>query len=370
MSVDDATKKRVVEVKASESSYEVIIEEGLISKLEFYVKDALDKQGFSSVDSIFIISDSNVWEIYGEGVKTTLLKLRGKVNHFVFETGEKSKNPKTLFECVEKMGEAGCSRDTLVINLGGGVACDLGGFAAATYMRGVKHIAIPTSLLAMVDASVGGKTAVDLPCGKNLFGAFHQPIAVFVDPKVLSTLSDEEFRDSIGEVVKHSILANEEMFNFLHDNKLDKTYVGTQVLNDIIYKNIEIKNEIVSNDEFESGVRQTLNLGHTIGHAVELAQNFELGHGSCVAIGLCMIAKALANSEIIEQSVSSKIEQAFKTQGLPTSTDVSIEEILRLVKNDKKRHGESLNVIVPKKIGDSEVMNFSFEEFDKLMEKY
>lgn len=347
-----------VTVTTSTTSYDVQIGTGLICDL----KSILDAVAGKPCDKVFFVSDSNVWRLCAEKVTGSF---EGAVDFdsFVFEAGEQSKNPTTLVSCVEKMVEAGCSRDSIVICVGGGVACDLGGFAAATFMRGVRVLQVPTSLLAMVDASVGGKTAVDLTSAKNVFGAFHQPIGVIVDVDTLATLDEAQFRDSVGEIVKHSILADPQMFEWLSQNKLDKSFVGSEKLTEIITRNVEIKRDVVNADEQEAGVRQTLNLGHTIGHAIEAANDFKLGHGSCVAAGLC----TLCNTLLVDDELAKKIIAAVEMQGLPTSTNIPASKLIELMKNDKKRHGESVNFVVPKAIGNCVVEKVTFADLETLL---
>ena len=347
-----------IEVPTSTRTYDVIVGRDLIANLSSLVDLEL-------YDQFFFVSDDNVWPIYGNVAKTSFENRQ--VSEFVFKAGEASKNPFTLVECLESMAKSGCSRDTLVITLGGGVACDLGGFAAATFMRGISVLQVPTSLLACVDASVGGKTAVDLRAGKNLFGAFHQPIAVVCDLDALKTLSEEQFRDSVGEVVKHSILADREMFEWLKNNKLDKTFVERVEMLELVARNVEIKRDVVTSDEFESGRRQTLNLGHTLGHAIETAKNFQVGHGTCVACGIALLVNACARAGITDKEVADNIIAALKCQGLPTETDVSKSKIIELIKCDKKRHGNSLNVVIVDDIESVRPVKMTFDEIEELL---
>ena len=346
-----------VPVKTATASYDVLLGRGLLEDVPSIIKKiGADKP----TDKLFVVTDSNVWSFYCETFPV-------KDGVFVFEAGEQSKNPTVLVECLEKMAQAGLTRDSIVVTLGGGVACDLGGFAAATYMRGIRVFQIPTSLLAMVDASVGGKTAVDLKAGKNLFGAFHQPIAVLIDVDVLQTLSDDQFKDSVGEVVKHSILADPELFEHLRHNKMTKENIGHPEFLDIVKRNVEIKRDIVNADECERGVRQTLNLGHTIGHAIEAASNYSLGHGTCVATGLCVLVRACAAAGITPQNVADSIVQAYETQGLPTTTDVPTDVLMQYILSDKKRHGDGVNLIIVNEIGNCDVRRFALDEVKQLL---
>lgn len=353
-----------VPVKTDSASYDVVIGRGFVCKLDDILQDTIAKQNFKPVDRVFFVSDSNVWEIYADKV---VADFSYDFDSYVFPAGERSKNPKTLVECLEKMAQSGCTRDSVVITLGGGVACDLGGFAAATYMRGIRVLQVPTSLLAMVDASVGGKTAVDLKAGKNLFGAFHQPIGVVIDLNVLSTLSDDQFKDSVGEIVKHAILADPELFEFLSNNKLVKSMISTDDFAQVVMRNVEIKRDVVNADEHEAGIRQTLNLGHTIGHAIEAASNFSVGHGTCVAAGLCVLVRTCAKTGLTSSDVAEKIISSFNTQDLPTTTEIDKQTLLKFIKNDKKRHSNSVNFVLVNNIGSCSVKKFTFEEIDELL---
>lgn len=383
-----------VSVKTATSEYDVMIGRDLLKDLCQILESVVEERGEKAPDKVFFISDDNVWPLYKETVLPSFNlhdhghsdedienspnwrrqddkgyqdRFNAFFNVIVFPAGERSKNPTVLVQCLEAMAQAGLTRDSIVVTLGGGVACDLGGFAAATYMRGIRVFQVPTSLLAMVDASVGGKTAVDLKAGKNLFGAFHQPIGVLIDVDVLATLSDAQFTDSVGEVVKHAILADPSLFQFLSENKLTKESATLPSFTDIVKRNVEIKRDIVNSDECERGVRQTLNLGHTIGHAIEAAHNYSLGHGSCVAAGLCVLVRACAKAGITPKDVADGIIQAYRTQDLPTLTDVPTKVIMHYVLSDKKRHDNSVNLIVVNSIGDCEVKAFTFAEIEQLL---
>lgn len=383
-----------VPIKTATSEYDVMIGRDLLKDLCGILESVVQERAEKTPDKVFVITDDNVWPLY----KDTLLPSfnlhdhghadedienspnwvrqdnKNFPDHFnsffnviVIPAGERSKNPSVLVQCLEAMASAGLTRDSIVVTLGGGVVCDLGGFAAATYMRGIRVFQVPTSLLAMVDASVGGKTAVDLKAGKNLFGAFHQPIGVLIDVDVLNTLSDDQFTDSVGEIVKHSILADKGLFEFLKENKLTKESVSLPNFTCIVKRNVEIKRDIVNADECEKGVRQTLNLGHTIGHAIEAAYNYSLGHGSCVAAGLCVLVRACARAGITSEDVSNQIIQVCKTQCLPTSTDVPVDVLMHFILSDKKRHCDSVNLIIVNAIGECEVRSFTLTEIEKLL---
>ena len=382
-----------VPVKTKTTSYDVKIGRGLLSSLSKILSDVVCEREEKQPDKVFVITDDNVWKHHKDTVLESFqLESNGNptdeeiknsddwkeqdgrgeqfnsyFNVIVFPAGEKSKNPTVLVKCLDAMAQAGLTRDSVVIALGGGVACDLGGFAAATYMRGIRVLQVPTSLLAMVDASVGGKTAVDLAAGKNLFGAFHQPIGVVIDLDVLCTLSEDQFRDSLGEVVKHSVLADPQLFDFLKVNKLTKESAALDGFADIVKRNVEIKRDIVEGDECEKGARQTLNLGHTVGHAIEAASNYSLGHGSCVAAGMCILTHGCGKAGITPVGVANDILRACEAQGLPTGINVDGQTLIKFIKNDKKRHANSVNLIIVKEIGNCIVQPFTFQEIEKLL---
>lgn len=365
--MNDKIKK--IPVKTKNSTYDVIVGRGLLKNVaELICNPINDSQSkIAKPDRIFIVSDSNVFPLYGDIVCNSFKRAGYETSCFVFEAGEIQKNPQTLTECLEKMALSELSRDSLLVTLGGGVACDLGGFAAATYMRGIKVLQIPTSLLAMVDASVGGKTAVDLKAGKNLFGAFHQPVAVIADVNTLHTLSDFQFQDAIGEIVKHSILADGEMFDYLSTTRLTKDMIDSQQFLELVARNVEIKRDIVESDEHEKNIRQTLNLGHTFGHAIEADSEFKLGHGTCVAIGLKLVAELGNKLGITSDIIYEKIKCALQIQGLDCEINCSAGDIYRLIANDKKRHSDYVNMVFVEEIGKCIIKPINLDDLQKFL---
>ena len=264
-------------------AYEILIERGLIDKAGELTKAVLN------ANKLVLVSDTNVYKIYGDRVKSSLESVGFDVYEYIFEAGEVSKKASTVIGMVEFMAENGLTREDGVVALGGGVCGDMAGFAAAIFLRGVKFVQIPTSLLAQVDSSVGGKTAVDLPQGKNLCGAFHQPALVIIDPDVLDTLSEHFFNDGMGEVIKYGCIKSQSLFERLEkENPKD-------FIEDIIFECVDIKRQVVENDEKEHGERALLNFGHTCGHAIEKLWSFEtVSHGEAVGIGMVMITQVLS----------------------------------------------------------------------------
>ena len=359
---NDIGEAHVVPVRTASRAYEVHVTPGVLERTGELVRAS------AGGTRALVVSDTNVAPLYLGRVSASLEAAGYGCASFVFEAGEQSKRTGTWAACLEAAAEAGLTRDDVVVALGGGVTGDLAGFAAASYMRGCNVAQVPTSLLAMVDSSVGGKTAIDLTAGKNLAGAFWQPSVVVADPRCLATISPELFRDSCGEVIKHGVLADPELFSQLEEAPITGAGYNTERLAAIIARNVEIKRDVVNADEQERGVRQTLNLGHTIGHAIEAASNFELGHGTCVAIGLCAIARAAAARLICAPEVAERIERVVDAHGLPTDTTLAHDVLVRLAHADKKRHADGVNVVLPLAIGEVEVRRQSMAEFAELVD--
>ena len=286
-----------------------------------------------------IVSESNVFPLYGKTVENSLKSAGFTVVSFVFPAGEESKNGSVYLELLNFLALHGLTRSDLIVALGGGVTGDLAGFAAATYLRGIRFIQIPTTLLAAVDSSVGGKTAIDLPAGKNLAGAFCQPNLVLCDTDTLNTLPEDIFRDGCAEVIKYGILYDPNLFALLERDGL------TFDRETVIAQCVRWKRDVVMEDEFDTGARMKLNLGHTIGHGIEARSNFSLSHGKSVAIGMAIVAKAVQCPD------EDRICKLLRQFGLPTSTDYPVDDIYRYTLSDKKRTGGEINLILPRRIG-------------------
>jgi len=292
-----------------------------------------------------IVSDDTVAALYEKTARTSLEKAGFTVHTYVFPHGEESKCGENFLKLLGFLAQCHLTRSDLLIALGGGVTGDLTGFAAACYLRGVKYIQVPTTLLAMVDSSVGGKTAIDLPEGKNLCGAFYQPILVLCDTDTLKTLPDDIFRDGCAEVIKYGVLGDRELFD-----KLKVTHARDQ-LDYVVSTCVDMKRAIVEDDEFDTGRRQLLNLGHTLGHAIEKNSNFTLSHGQCVAIGMAMMARSAARLDFCAEATKNEIVNLLQYYGLPTDTEQEPMSIYLSALGDKKRQGGSLTLIVPREIG-------------------
>lgn len=351
---------RTVRVEAASRSYDVLVGSGLIDDLGSLLRKACD------ADVAFVVTDSNVAPHYLGRVIDSLEGAGLHTASLTIPAGERHKRLDTFGTILEAMADAGLTRDSVVVALGGGVVGDMAGFAAASYMRGIEVVQVPTTLLAMVDSSVGGKTAIDLDAGKNLVGAFLQPSLVVADVDTLRTLEDDVFVDGLGEVVKHAVLADQELFDTLLASPLTQGSDATALV-EVVARNVAIKRDVVNTDEKERGVRQTLNLGHTIGHAVEAAEGFSLGHGHCVAIGLCCVTRATESLGWTSPGVAGRVERLVSAQGLPTDTDVPHDVLASFATHDKKRHGDGVNLVVVRDIASCEVRRVSLSEFERIV---
>lgn len=346
----------VIHVNTPSRAYDVHVGRGLLDQTGALVREAA--QG----ETAWVISDSNVAPLYAERVQASLATAGYRTGLTTFPAGERHKRLSTLSDLLESLAQAELSRDDVVVALGGGVTGDMAGLAAALYLRGCKVAQVPTSLLAMVDSSVGGKTAVDLEAGKNLAGAFFQPHVVVADVDCLDTLSHELLTDSCGEVIKHGVIADEALFDDVASSPINAPGYDRDRLARVIARNVEIKRDVVDADERERGLRQTLNFGHTLGHAIEAASDFRMGHGSCVACGMCCIARASVRLGWCDQSVERRIVAAVRAYGLPTDTALDHDTILHYAVHDKKRHGSTVNLVVPRSIGSVEVMRLPVDQ--------
>ena len=292
-----------------------------------------------------IVCDDNVAPLYEKPARTALEEAGFAVHTYVFPHGEQSKCGENFLKLLGFLARCHVTRSDLLIALGGGVTGDLTGFAAACYLRGIDYIQVPTTLLAMVDSSVGGKTAIDLPEGKNLCGAFYQPVLVLCDTDTLQTLPDGIFRDGCAEVIKYGVLGDRELFD-----RLKLTHARDQ-LDYVVATCVDLKRAIVEEDEFDTGRRQLLNLGHTLGHAVEKNSEFTLSHGQAVAIGMAMMARSAARLGFCTEETRNEIVTLLQDYSLPVDTDQNPMSIYLSALGDKKRQGCSLTLIVPREIG-------------------
>ncbi|MBQ9161859.1 MAG: 3-dehydroquinate synthase [Clostridia bacterium] len=328
---------------ATARSYDIYINNGILPKTGELVRSVLPSK------KAYILSDDTVFGLYGETVRNSLAASGFEVYEFVIPHGEASKSAENLVLFLNKMAHDRITRSDCVVALGGGVVGDLAGFAAAIYLRGIPFVQVPTTLLAMVDSSVGGKTAVDLDEGKNLAGAFWQPTLVICDPDVLTTLPADTFADGCAEVIKYSMISDRALFDKLHSP------IAPQ-LNDIIRMCITDKQALVEADETDKGVRQLLNLGHTVGHAIEACSDYEISHGSAVAMGMVIITRAAEKKNICPVGTLDAVVNLLEAYKLPTKCNFSADALFAVATADKKRDGDHINLVVPYGIADSRLL--------------
>ncbi|HEX4681803.1 MAG TPA: 3-dehydroquinate synthase [Gemmatimonadaceae bacterium] len=324
-------------------TYRVTIASGALDRLGEIVRAVAPAHRYA------IITDSNVGPKYAPRVRESI---GARDEPLTVPAGEAHKTRETWARLTDEMLASGYGRDTTVVALGGGVVGDLAGFVAATFMRGVPYIQVPTSLLAMIDASVGGKTGVDTSAGKNLVGAFHQPAAVVADVGLLTTLPHEHLRAGMAEAIKHGVIADADYFERVQSLAANLDALDVTALEDVVARSVAIKADVVRRDEREGGVRKTLNFGHTIGHAVELRSNFTLLHGHAVAIGM-VYESVIAERIGIATDVAGRVREAVRVAGLPAArpSGMDIESILAATHGDKKARGGSAEYALPARIG-------------------
>lgn len=344
-------------VNLGERSYPIVIKKGLIDEIGLQIKNIFKGK------KIFILTDKNVISYYGDKVKEGLIKEGYNVRLMALEPGEETKSFNTLPFVYNELLNFKLTRSDLIIALGGGVIGDLGGFVASTFLRGVAFVQMPTSLLAQVDSSVGGKVAVDLERGKNLVGSFYHPKLVLIDPNVLNSLDDRFFKDGMAEVIKYGCIKDKEFFNFLKSLKTKEEVIKN--IEKIIYTSCNIKRLVVENDEKDTGERMLLNFGHTLGHAVETYYNYsKFTHGEAVAIGMYLISLKAEEKGLTEKGVAEDIKEILIQYGLPYEAPIKeSKSILDTISLDKKNIDNVLKVVLIKAIGESYLENTNVEFF-------
>ncbi len=340
---------KTVHIDASKS-YDVRIGRGLLDDCGRQIAERV------RCASAAVVADDTVYALYGERVCASLEAAGVRTVCYVFPHGEKSKNLLEYAKILNFLAENRVTRADALIALGGGVTGDLGGFAAATYLRGIPFVQLPTTLLAAVDSSVGGKTAVDLPAGKNLAGAFYQPELVLCDLDTLDTLPREIFLDGCAEVIKYAVLGSRELFALLADIPSGKG------LEEVTARCVEMKRDFVQSDERDRGARQMLNLGHTFGHAVEASSRFTLSHGKSVAIGMAMILRAACSRGLCSAETRDAVIALLQRYGLPTECPYPADMLLGALSADKKIFGTRLNLVVPTDIGACRLLPVGVDE--------
>ncbi|HLD37206.1 MAG TPA: 3-dehydroquinate synthase [Candidatus Nanoarchaeia archaeon] len=300
-----------------------------------------------------VITDSNVKRLYAKKLESSLRRQGLDAEVFEFPAGEASKNPETAARIGREMARKGFDRDSIIIALGGGVAGDLVGYIASFYMRGIDYIQVPTTLLAQVDSSIGGKVGVDIPEGKNMFGYFHQPKAVIIDVETLKTLPKKEIQNGLAEIVKYGMAQDSELFEYLEKNvKRNSSFADMKFYQKVVEKSCRIKAGIVERDEKEKELRKILNYGHTIGHAIESAEKYRLSHGEAIALGMAYEGKVSLALGLLDKKSLARQNELIKEAGLPVKySGRSSDELIKIMRRDKKARGGKLYFVLPTSVG-------------------
>ena len=331
-------------------AYDVLIHKGLLPTVG---------QRIAAVHKpcrVLLLTDDVVEALYADTVTASLSEAGFSVVRHVIPHGEASKSGENLLTLLERMATEQLTRSDLLVTLGGGVVGDLGGFTAAIYRRGIPFVQIPTTLLAMVDASVGGKTAIDLQAGKNLCGAFHQPSLVVCDTNCLGTLSSEIFSDGMAEVIKYAMIGDAVLFDLLKN--------GTSDMETVIRFCVEDKRSLVEVDETDKGVRQLLNLGHTVGHSIEACSDFTISHGSAVAVGMVIITRAAVKAGICQADTLAALLDLLHQYNLPTECPFTAEQLFAVAISDKKRAGGFITLAVPYGTSDTRLVTVPLDALE------
>ena len=340
------------------------MERGALGKAGEYI-------GKSNGRKVCIITDENVDKLYGRpehALWGSLASAGFDVYKYVFPGGEDHKNMSTVTDILEFLAEQSFTRSDLLLALGGGITGDITGFTAATYLRGIEFIQVPTSFLAVVDSSVGGKTGVNLSSGKNLAGAFWQPSLVLFDPDVLDTLSDELKLDGMAEAIKAGIIADPQILTMI-DSSAGGLLDDNDLLTEIAAKAVKVKRAIVEEDEHESGKRALLNLGHTAAHAIEKCSAYGISHGHAVAMGMAMISAAAAAEGLCEKAFHEEIVSILKQAGFALTCPYSAKELTSAALHDKKRRGDSITLVIPEAAGSCRLKKIPVGELEAFFEK-
>ena len=345
-----------IRVNAS-TSYDVLVGKGLLEQCGKLISEVVKSRKCA------VITDDTVDALYGEKTVKCLEKQGFHVVKTSVPHGEQSKSHEQLISLYNFLSMNDITRTDFIIALGGGVVGDLTGYCAATYLRGIDYVQIPTTLLAQVDSSVGGKTAVNIDAGKNLVGVFKQPVLVIADIDVLSTLSEEIFADGMGEVVKYGMIRSEQLFERLCQGNIKEN------LEDIIAECVSIKRDVVQNDERDTGERMILNFGHTFGHAIEKCLGYgNIAHGKAVAIGMYMITLAAEKKGLVNSETAQKLKNCLEVNSLPYSLDITAKDIYSLSIGDKKRTSDEIRVIICSEPGNCSIKAMKLDEYRKFLE--
>ena len=333
--------------RSGKDTYEILIGDHILDDMGLIARVKND------ADRCVIVTDSTVKPLYEESVRKTFEKASLPVDIVEFAAGESSKSLSTVLDVVRQLIRLQASRKSLLVALGGGVVGDMTGFIASIYMRSVPYVQIPTTLLAQVDSSVGGKTGVDLPEGKNLLGTFYHPKAVYIDLSFLKTLPEKEFANGLAEIIKYGVIGHHSLFELLETEKGGIRDRDPRLIETLVARSCKIKAEIVEKDEKELGLRRILNFGHTLGHALEAASDFALFHGEAVAIGMVGASMTSRNLNHLDAASCERIRALIEAYGLPTkiTQDMATERIIGFMGTDKKTVAGRLHMVLVKKIG-------------------
>ena len=331
------------------NSYDILINRGLIENIGAELKKIYNNK------KVFVVTDENVAHFYGDTVLYSLKQAGYETYLFALKPGEKTKNFDSLIHIYEHMLKFGLTRGEMVVALGGGVVGDVTGFSASTFLRGVPYVQVPTSLLAQVDSSVGGKVAVDLREGKNLVGSFYQPKLVLIDPDVLNTLSDKFFLDGLGEVIKYALIGDKRLYSILTGN-VDRKSLSENI-EEIIFRSCDLKRGIVENDEYDTGDRMLLNFGHTLAHAIEKYHSYEYyTHGQAVCVGMSVITQISESLGLTAKGSAEKVCSLIKSHKLDIYPKEPVKNYLSEIIYDKKMIAGKMNIVILKDISHAEII--------------
>ncbi len=339
---------KTIEVRASRN-YSVLVGEGLLAEAGERIRAAAG--GVRAC----IVTDDNVEPLYAKKVEDSLQGAGYQTIRFIIPHGEASKSPESYISLLRYLAMNRLTRTDVLVALGGGVVGDLTGFAAATYLRGIPFVQLATTVLAAVDSSVGGKTAIDLPEGKNLVGAFYQPHLVLCDTTTFATLPKQTVQDGFAEIIKYGMLGNPELLEMLQTDVRER-------MEEIISICVQMKRDIVAEDEFDHGKRQLLNFGHTVGHAIEALSGYQTSHGRAVAAGMCIVTQAAVRRGLCKEETLALLREICKKFELPQTSAYTFSQMYAIMTTDKKRAGNRIHLIVPNDSGNCEIRAMDIEE--------
>ena len=337
---------------ATGAPYEILIQRGLFCSCGRIVRELMGET------KIALISDETVDGLYGDAAERAFTEAGHRVVRMPFAPGEENKTLRTVEGLLSRLLENEFTRSDLIVALGGGITGDVAGFTASLYLRGMRYIQIPTTLLAALDSSVGGKTAVNFGGYKNQVGAFHQPSLVICDPDLFGTLSPEQYADGMAEAIKYGVA---------FDRSLFETIYSTHDIAEVIRRSVQIKADVVGADEYDRGVRQLLNFGHTVGHAIEKITDHEFTHGQAVAVGMIVMTRCALHMGFCEQDFLDDLIGCITYHGLPSAVLADAEELICAMKNDKKRRGDEIALVLPKRLGECRMETVKLSELGRLI---